>query len=373
MMPPRLPSILRDLVLAFRTPERFTDLNPGQWDALIPIARRADVLLKIASTVSESGILPRLPERVQMHLKGALTLNARQRIHAAFEIDEIEEALRSVGVRPTLLKGAAYFAAGHAFSKGRAFGDIDILVGKDQLARVESALMRRGWISAVDNSYDQRYYREWMHELPPMMHIKRGTVLDVHHRILPETARSRPDPGSMMRNAVECPGHPGVYVLSRADMLLHSAAHLFHEGELEHGFRDLLDLDALLSLVRTEEDWHALTARARSLELDTPLYLACHFCAALLDTPIPADVLDRLQPLGPQGLPGALLRRAYSLALLPTHSSLTQPLTGLARWSIYVRAHWLRMPPLLLVRHLARKWARNWMGLHNADKTADPR
>ena len=28
---------------------------------------------------------------------------------------------------------------------------------------------------------------------------------------------------------------------------------------------------------------------------------------------------------------------------------------GLARWLLYVRSHWLRMPPLLLARHLLRK------------------
>ena len=39
------------------------------------------------------------------------------------------------------------------------------------------------------SAYDQRYYREWMHELPPLLHVRRQTALDVHHAIAPETAR----------------------------------------------------------------------------------------------------------------------------------------------------------------------------------------
>lgn len=44
------------------------------------------------------------------------------------------------------------------------------------------------------------------------------------------------------QNAVELPGHKQLSFLSPEDML-HSAAHLFHEGGLENGLRDLFDLD----------------------------------------------------------------------------------------------------------------------------------
>ena len=35
---------------------------------------------------------------------------------------------------------------------------------------------------------------EWMHELPPLTHIRRQSHLDVHHNLLPETARLRTRP-----------------------------------------------------------------------------------------------------------------------------------------------------------------------------------
>jgi len=45
----------------------------------------------------------------------------------------------------------------------------------------------------------------------------------------------------------------------------------------------------------------------------------------------------------------------YRRALRPDHESLSDRWTALARAGLYVRGHWLRMPPWLLAGHLARK------------------
>ena len=90
------------------------------------------------------------------------------------------------------------------------------------------------------DAYDQRYYRQWMHELPPLRHMTRQTVLDVHHTILPLTAHLKPDPAKLWEAAVGIEGQVNFCVLAPVDMVLHSATHLFHDGELEHGLRDLV-------------------------------------------------------------------------------------------------------------------------------------
>jgi hypothetical protein len=42
-------------------------------------------------------------------------------------------------------------------------------------------------------------------------------------------------------------------------------------------------------------------------------------------------------------------------ALRSPHPSAAAPLAGAALLALYVRGHWLRMPPLLLARHLTIK------------------
>jgi hypothetical protein len=159
-----------------------------------------------------------------------------------WEVKCIQRALADVGVPVILLKGAAYVMAGLPPAPGRFFSDIDILVPKATLPAVEAALMLHGWATTHHNAYDQRYYRTWMHELPPMRHATRLSVIDVHHAILPETARLRPDPEKLRDAARPLDPNESVMVLAPTDMVLHSALHLFHDGEFDSGLRDLVDL-----------------------------------------------------------------------------------------------------------------------------------
>jgi hypothetical protein len=49
----------------------------------------------------------------------------------------------------------------------------------------------------------------------------------------------------------------------------------------------------------------------------------------------------------------------FDRALMPDHSTCSDRFTPTARWLLYVRAHYLRMPLRLLVPHLVRKaWRR---------------
>ncbi|WP_311964411.1 nucleotidyltransferase family protein, partial [Acinetobacter baumannii] len=92
--------------------------------------------------------------------------------------------------------------AGLDAGRGRLFSDVDILVPKPRLDEVEAALMLHGWASTHLDPYDQRYYREWMHEIPPKVHVRRGISIDVHHAIMPETAADRPDPDLLRAAAI---------------------------------------------------------------------------------------------------------------------------------------------------------------------------
>jgi hypothetical protein len=119
-------------------------------------------------------------------------------------------------------------------AQGRLFADIDILVPKAALAQAESTLMLHGWLSSHHSAYDQRYYRRWMHELPPMTHIRRKSNLDVHHNLLPETARLRTRPELVIAASQPIPCYQSLRLPCLEDLVLHSATHLFHEGEWSH-------------------------------------------------------------------------------------------------------------------------------------------
>ena len=347
----------RDLIVdALLAPQIVRDLSALDWDLLIRQGRRANLLARLANTLTAAGLIDSVPAAPRQHLNSAVLMVERQEIALRWEVECIRRALAYSGLKLILLKGAAYVMAGLAAARGRTFSDVDIIVPKESLGATESALMIHGWQGSHHDEYDQRYYRQWMHEIPPMRHVRRGTTIDVHHTILPETARLKVNTSALFGAAVPVGDSTDVYVLQPADMLLHSATHLFHEGEFESGLRDLFDLDCLFRQFGELPDfWHALVPRAVTLGLARPLYYAVRYTTLILDTPVPDSVVAEANTGKPSTLITHLMDACYLNALRPVHSSTSSAATWLARFALYVRSHWIRMPVHLLAYHLGRK------------------
>lgn len=327
--------------------------DAGEWEDLIRRAREADLLGTLAYRLSQRGLLQHVPHAPRAHLVAAQITCKAQQAAVYRELAEIAHALRLVGTPVILLKGAAYLAARLPPSQGRLFSDIDILVRKNALPAVESALMLAGFATTHLHPYDQRYYRRWMHELPPMQHVMRMTILDVHHTIVPETAGIRLDADKLFRNALPLPDRTDFRVLAPTDMVLHSALHLFHNEELTHGLRDLVDIDRLLR--RFGEDphfWDALVTRAAELDLGRPMHYALHWTSRLLGTVVPAGAASAARRHAPSAPMAWLMDSLLASALRPTGD---RPSTRWARRALYLRGHWLKMPMPLLAWHLTAK------------------
>ena len=344
------------ILRALREPEALISLSLLDWDLLIRQARRANLLARICLSLDERGLLEQVPPKPREHLKWSRVISERHTQAIHWEITQIRNALAKTGLPVILLKGAAYVMAKLPSAKGRLFSDIDIIVPKGSLNAVEAALMLHGWAATHHDAYDQRYYRTWMHELPPMQHIKRMTVIDVHHAILPETAVLHPDSAKLLAAAQLLDGYNDLKVFAPVDMVLHSAVHLFYNDQLDQGLRDLVDIDSLLRHFNNlPAFWPNLAVRARELELSRPLFYALRYAIHFLKTPIPLGMIEAAKSGRPNPLALIFTDQLFERALMPAHKSCSDWLTGAARQILYVRATWLRMPPLLLARHLFHK------------------
>jgi hypothetical protein len=344
------------LCLALRAPQRLMGASPLQWEAVVRQARRANLLPRIAEALSDLGLLQEVPTAPRVHFEAARRLGQAQADAVRREVAHIDRALAATGVPIVLLKGAAYLLAGLPAARGRVFSDIDILVPRQALGEVEAALMLGGWASAKTTAYDQRYYRRWMHELPPLKHVSRRTMLDVHHAILPTTASLKPDSAKLLAASRPVAGEPRLRALEPTDMVLHSATHLFCNEDVGNGLRDLADLDSLLREFAQEPGfWPRLTARAAELDLTRPLYYALRYLTPILNTPVPTQVVCEAEIGRPPPLLRGLMDALFMRTLQPERGGATTGLASMARGSLYLRAHWLRMPPLLLAQHLTVK------------------
>ena len=283
------------LLETLRDPSRLARLSLADWDRLLPQARAAGLLARLAVLADDHALTPGLPTALQTHLTAARTLAERQRRAVLWEARKIDAALAPTGLPVVLLKGAAYVLGDLPPARGRLFSDVDILVPKAGLGHAEAQLMLHGWHAAHHDAYDQRYYRQWMHELPPMTHLRRGSSLDVHHNLLPETARLKTSPERVIAEASPLPGYRCLRLPRLEDLILHSATHRFCEGEWQMGLRDLADIDTLLRLGAARPDWwETLRARALELNLTDPLALALRYARRLLATPVPDAVAREL-------------------------------------------------------------------------------
>lgn len=326
------------------------------WESLLGQARQAGLQGRLAHHFFANGWLDDVPAGPRHHLQSALGLAKRQWHEVTWEATCIRRALASIDTPIVVLKGAAYLLADLPPARGRIFSDIDLLVNKQVIETVEDALFASGWIGEERNPYNVRYYREWMHEIPPIRHVHRGTTIDLHHTITPPTSRFKVDGAALLSRIQPIPGQPGLYTLHPVDMVLHSAAHLFMEGEFGRGLRDLLDLnDLLIHFSQNPSFWDELLDRASQLELQVPLSHALIHLNRLFSTAPPQKLQLRVRSLDRSIVSRPVMSSLLGLALRPDHPHCNGALTGLARWLLYVRSHHLRMPLYLVVPHLARK------------------
>lgn len=337
-------------------PQQMASLDLRSWDLFIRQARNADLLGRVYELVAEHQLFDEVPLPVRPHLLSARRVARRHSAMVRFELGNLLGTLAKLDSPVVVLKGAAYVLAGLPAAPGRVFSDIDLMVAKDRLNEAETLLKVQAWVSSADG-YDDKYYRQWMHELPPLQHLKRHTLLDLHHAILPQTARLKPSSAQLFASALPVDGYPNAYVLCPEDMVLHSATHLFQDDEFKHGARDLVDLDTLLRhFGRDEQFWSRLVPRAAVMDLARPLYYALRFCRRMLETPVPDFVMAQAaqegRPVWP--LAGAM-DKLFERALLPDHPSCIDRFSGVAKWLLYIRSHYLRMPFHLLLPHLFHK------------------
>lgn len=328
------------LVDCLREPDRALRLNDGDWVALITMARAETLMGTLAYRLKDK----KVPKLVENIISDALIDSEYQYRSALWEVDCARRALESYDGPVVLMKGSAYAAAGIEASHGRSIGDLDIMVSEGGLKEVESLLIKAGWEWVKEDDYDDAYYRDYMHELPPLIHKERDRMIDVHHTILPKTAKPNPNALAMIADAI--PIEDGHYIFMPEDMVCHCAAHLMADGDLAGGLRNLWDMHCLLSDFSgaAGDFWMRLKQRAQQHELWDAVHLSARQANALYGTPIPTDWMQWS------------LRDTLFQKRLLARNSWGQQRHKLLRFAFYIRSHWLRMPPLMLTKHLLTKW-----------------
>ncbi len=346
------------LVLALRQPSAVVDLGNKDIDLLIRLARQSRLHGRIAAELKKAGVFGRLDQVARDQFESALRMAEARDSVARWELDRIDWALED-GPTVTIvcLKGIAYSLLGLPNTPGRIFADVDFLVAEEDLDTIEQALNSRGWMTQQLSPYDDNYYRRWTHELPPLVHIERDVEIDLHHNIVPRTARLNPQSSMLIESAM--PIENSRYLVPcESDMVLHAATHLMFDSDLADKLRDLLDIADLVEFFAQGDDqfWNSLLDRAQELDLTRPTFYALRYASMILASDVPAVAVERASKWGPPAPLRWLMDHLVMRTILPPHPDQKTTYVAFCRLLLYMRSHWLRMPPWLLVYHLTVKF-----------------
>lgn len=334
-------------------PAALLTLDTAGWERAFALGRRHGVSGRWYPALDALGALSRVPRGVLNQLRSDHLVALDRTRAARWEVNRVRHALATIGLEPVLLKGAAYIAAGLAAGECRMLTDVDVLVPFSRLDEAEAALKAHGWHPMPKDDYDERYYRNWMHELPPFQHAIRGSSLDLHHNILPRTSDLCPDAGALLARSRTLTD--GCRVLEPADMVMHSILHGFYGGELTNCFRDVLDVHELCrDFGRTDSRfWDALADRALAFRAARPTWLALHQLRRWPDAEVPERVLHALERAARRWPLRPLVARAVDSVFVPSLPPST--LERLALKGLLARSHLCKMPLRILLPHLAYK------------------
>lgn len=337
------------------------------WSLLFAEARTCGLLPRVAWQLAESDLAGSVPMEFYPLLAAARTQGAAVARDCRREIAHLRAALANIDTPVVLLKGAAYVLADLPAANGRTFSDIDLLVERPAIPRAESALMLAGWIADKKDAYDQRYYREWSHEIPPLTHLHRGTTVDLHHSLVMPTCRIKVDSAAMVARAVPLPGLPGWQRLADEDMVLHAAAHLMLNSEFDRGLRDLGDIDLLVRHFTASAAVfpQRLANRAREVGLFPLLACALGACKKIYRTPLSGELATA------EG--GVFLRWLIDRSATTRHPDARPSMQELSDLALAGRELALRLPPTLLIRHLWHKLQTGSLSGASSEQAAEQR
>jgi hypothetical protein len=157
------------------------------------IGRRLRLLARLAEGLEAVGLLEEIPALPRRHLIAEQRVSRHRTAAMVWVLERVRASIDTSEHTCVLLKGAAYLGQDLAIAAGRLPSDVDIMVPRDRLAAVQQRLEAAGWTEIELDEHDRRYYNEWSHEVPPMVHPVHPIELDLHHNILPPMARTRVD------------------------------------------------------------------------------------------------------------------------------------------------------------------------------------
>lgn len=233
-----------------------------------------------------------IPPTITGKLREAHLDNAARNMRLYHNLGEVLKILRRDRIPVIVLKGAHLAELTYGHRALRFMGDLDLLVKKDDLMRVDALLLEMGCTPTAHSRIVGKDNHEFVYVMP-----KRDVSLEIHWSILsplfPFTIdtdgqwdRSRPAVIAGVDAAVLCP----------EDLLLHLCLHAGCTHGFEPGLKLFCDISEIIRHNGADMDWGLVQRRTREWGAGKCVYLTLKLTREFLGGALPEGLMEALKP-----------------------------------------------------------------------------
>ena len=279
------------------SPEKIGDgkvepLSEADWDDLLQQSARHGITPLFYHRLRTFHPDIPIPPNVMGRLRQAYLDNAARNLRLYDNLHKVLKILGRDSIPVIVLKGAHLAELVYGNRALRFMGDLDLLVRKDDLMRVDALLLEMGCTPTVNNRIVGKDNNEFVYIMP-----KRDVSLEIHWSILSsmfpftidtdgQWERSRPVLIAGVDAAVLCP----------EDLLLHLCLHAGYTHGFEPGLKLFCDISEILQHNGGGMDWGLVQRRTREWGIGKCVYLTLKLTTELLGVALPEGLMETLKP-----------------------------------------------------------------------------
>ena len=265
------------------------------WDHVTRAACAHGIAPLIHHGLQQSGVTNLLPPTAAQRLRSSYYGNTARNSLLYDELRKVLEAFREEAIEVIVLKGAALAEAVYPNRTLRPMTDVDLLVRKEQLAKVETKLVDMGY-SLEEGAKPKDFYREHHYHL--VFSKLPATKIEIHWHITRPNSPFRIDIDGLWERAQPIVlGGVEALALSPEDLLLHICQHM-HKHKLFGGIRPLCDIAHVVEYYKNAIDWTEFRDRSYRWGISPYVYLVLSLAKELLDAHISSSFLKNFEPAG---------------------------------------------------------------------------
>jgi Uncharacterised nucleotidyltransferase len=264
------------------------------WDQLVSVSYAHGIAPLVYHSLAESDVIGLVPAAETQTLRSSYYANAARNSLLYDDLKKLLLALRQEKIDVIVLKGAALSETVYSHRALRPMSDIDLLVRKEQLIKVESKLLAMGYLFDGHGKTKEFYLEHRYH----WVFAKRSDIgIEMHWHIKrPERPFSIDIDGFWERAQWTKIAGVEALVLSPEDLVLYLCQH-FWKHNLVGGIRPLCDIAETTRYYGDGIDWTKMANISSEWGMNAGSYLVLSLARELLDAPIPKDFLNGIKPV----------------------------------------------------------------------------